>query len=128
MLKHRGGRWLSIWGFTTIALSFAFLAAALTAFPDSSQAAGFKFALFSLVTVSLNLGPNVSTYVLPASAFQRSERAFFHGMSAAAGKAGAVFGAFLFPPLVNYVGLAAVLWVQVLVALLGAAVSVAFLK
>lgn len=80
------------------------------------------------MTVALNAGPNVSTYVLPASAFHRSERGFFHGLSAAAGKAGAVLGAFIFPSLVEAVGLAGVLWMQVGVALLGAVVSVVFLR
>ena len=84
--------------------------------------------LFCLVTISLNAGPNVSTYVLPASAFQRSERGFFHGLSAAAGKAGAVFGAFVFPILVDQVGLARVLWMQVAVSIFGAIASMLFLK
>ena len=124
----RGGRWLSIWGFVFIAVAFAGLAAALTAFPERSQAPGAKLALLATLTVALNGGPNVSTYVLPASSFRRAERGFFHGLSAAAGKVGAALGAFIFPPLVIQVGLANVLWMQVGVALLGAAVSVAFLQ
>lgn len=124
----RGGRWLSIWGFVFIAVAFAGLAGALTAFPERSQAPGAKLALLATLTVALNGGPNVSTYVLPASAFRRAERGFYHGLSAAAGKAGAALGAFIFPPLVIQVGLANVLWMQVGVALLGAAVSVAFLQ
>lgn len=127
-LKHRGGRWLSIWGFVFIAAAFASLATALTLYPDSSQATGAKFTLFCAITVALNAGPNVSTYVLPASAFRRSERGTFHGLSAAAGKLGAVVGAFAFPPLVEGVGLAGVMWMQVGVALLGAAASVFFLR
>jgi nitrate/nitrite transporter NarK len=116
---------LSIWGFVFIAISFAALALAVGAFPNDHD--GLKFALFALVVVSLNSGPIVSTYVLPASLFPKNVRGTFHGLSAASGKAGAVVGAFIFPPMVSSVGIGGVMWIQVFVALLGAAVSVLFL-
>ena len=40
-----------------------------------------------------NLGPNTTTYVLSAETFPTEIRATCHGLSAAAGKLGAVIGA-----------------------------------
>lgn len=125
VLKRLGGQRLSTYGFLFIAMSFAALACSVSAYPDSHE--GLKFALFALVTISLNAGPNVTTYVLPASLFPRRVRGTFHGLSAAAGKAGAVFGAFVFPMVVANAGIGGVLWMQVCVAVLGAAVSWLFL-
>lgn len=52
-----------------------------------------------------NFGPNVSTYVLPAVTYQAEIRASCSGISAAAGKIGAVIGTSIFGPLVHYVGI-----------------------
>jgi len=126
MLKGFGARWLSIWGFIIMAVAFAALAATFQASPDGLS--GLKFFLFCVITFSLNFGPNVSTYVLPASSFPHDVRTTFHGLSAACGKVGAVIGAFGYPLLTNQLGVAAVLWLQVGLGLLGAALSVAVLQ
>ena len=72
-----------------------------------------KFAAFCLLNFALNWGPNISTYVLPATVYPQKVRSTFHGLSASCGKVGAVVGTFMFPVIHTYYGIAAVLWVQV---------------
>ena len=50
-------------------------------------------------------------------------RATFHGLSAAAGKLGAVIGTFMFVPVLAAGGVASVMWLQVAVCLAGAAAT-----
>ena len=107
--KWMGGRLLNFYGFISNSLAFAAMAAMFFAYPteykggkisSSSGVDGIaytKFALFCLLTASLNWGPNVATYVCPVQAFPPKVRGTFHGLSAAAGKLGAAVGAFLFP-------------------------------
>jgi len=69
----------------------------------------------------------VTTYVCPAEAFPTRVRGTYHGISAAAGKVGAVIGTFMFQPIVDAWGVVGVLWVQVALSILGAVASVALL-
>ncbi|KAF7145103.1 hypothetical protein RHSIM_Rhsim04G0182900 [Rhododendron simsii] len=50
--------------------------------------------LYSLTFFFSNFGPNATTFVLPAEIFPARLRSTCHGISAAAGKAGALVGAF----------------------------------
>ncbi|KAL0793164.1 hypothetical protein Bca101_064541 [Brassica carinata] len=52
--------------------------------------------IFSLTFFFANFGPNVTTFVVPAEIFPARLRSTCHGISAAAGKAGAIVGAFGF--------------------------------
>lgn len=114
------------------------------------QSLPLTYRLFCISTFALNFGPNVSTYVLPASSFPQQVcrsgrsvfantamradplpeqiRGTFHGLSAASGKLGAVFGTFVYPILQSRLGLASIMWMQVAVSLVGAVISVVFLK
>ncbi|KAK1276437.1 Inorganic phosphate transporter 1-11 [Acorus gramineus] len=57
---------------------------------------GFLFAfLYSLTFFFANFGPNSTTFVLPAELFPTRVRSTCHALSAAAGKAGAIVGAFV---------------------------------
>ncbi|KAJ4844154.1 putative inorganic phosphate transporter 1-2 [Turnera subulata] len=51
--------------------------------------------LFALTLFFANFGPNSTTFVVPAELFPARFRSTCHGISAAAGKAGAVIGAFV---------------------------------
>jgi len=86
-----------------------------------------KFAAFCLLNFALNWGPNISTYVLPATVYPQKVRSTFHGLSASCGKVGAVVGTFMFPVIHTYYGIAAVLWVQVACSLVGVGISVLYL-
>ncbi|KAF7146797.1 hypothetical protein RHSIM_Rhsim04G0183000 [Rhododendron simsii] len=52
--------------------------------------------MYSLTFFFANFGPNSTTFVLPAEIFPARLRSTCHGLSAAAGKAGAIVGAFGF--------------------------------
>ena len=59
LLKSKGSRWLNIWGFWLIAVSFAALA---ICFHISETGLKWpKFAVYCLCTFALNMGPNVGT-------------------------------------------------------------------
>ncbi|XP_065864308.1 low affinity inorganic phosphate transporter 8-like [Euphorbia lathyris] len=51
--------------------------------------------LFGLTLFFANFGPNSTTFIVPAELFPARFRSTCHGISAAAGKAGAIIGAFL---------------------------------
>jgi len=53
-------------------------------------------AMYSLTFFFANFGPNSTTFVVPAEIFPARLRSTCHGISAAAGKAGAIVGAFGF--------------------------------
>ncbi|PIA36447.1 hypothetical protein AQUCO_03400373v1 [Aquilegia coerulea] len=53
-------------------------------------------AMYGLTFFFANFGPNATTFVVPAEIFPARLRATCHGISAAAGKAGAIIGAFGF--------------------------------
>ncbi|KAL3648783.1 Low affinity inorganic phosphate transporter 1 [Castilleja foliolosa] len=52
--------------------------------------------MYSLTFFFANFGPNATTFVVPAEIFPARLRSSCHGISAAAGKAGAIIGAFGF--------------------------------
>lgn len=52
--------------------------------------------MYSLTFFFANCGPNATTFILPAEIFPARLRSTCHGISAAAGKAGAIVGAFGF--------------------------------
>eukprot|EP00052_Salpingoeca_macrocollata_P012287 m.95147 g.95147 ORF g.95147 m.95147 type:complete len:475 (-) comp18413_c0_seq1:65-1489(-) len=125
LLQPKGARWLNIYGFYFIAVMFGALALAYNLTKDDEQKA-LKFVLFGLVTFALNFGPNIATYVLPAEIFPTEVRSSFHGLSAASGKLGAVVGTFMYSPIADKYGFAAVMWVQAGLAVLGALATVFF--
>ncbi|KAF2305791.1 hypothetical protein GH714_008191 [Hevea brasiliensis] len=51
--------------------------------------------LFGLTLFFANFGPNSTTFIVPAELFPARFRSTCHGLSAAAGKAGAIIGAFV---------------------------------
>jgi PHS family inorganic phosphate transporter-like MFS transporter len=127
LMPRMGGKLLSIVGFALMAATFGAMALMFHAFPASGDASSAKFALFAAITFAISFGPNVVTYVLPAQLFPTAVRSRYHGASAAAGKVGATIGSFMYTPISSAFGLAAVMWVQVALCLLGVLVSVALL-
>lgn len=77
-------------------------------------------ALYGLSFFFSNWGPNSTTYVIPTIVFEAKERPFFHGISAACGKLGAVCGAFTIKYLETYFGVQITMFVSAGIALFGA--------
>jgi PHS family inorganic phosphate transporter-like MFS transporter len=65
--------------------------------------------LFALSQLVINLGPNCTTFLLPSEVFPTRVRGTAHGLSAAAGKCGAVLTAFAFGTVTKAIGLPGVL-------------------
>jgi nitrate/nitrite transporter NarK len=78
------------------------------------------FALFNLL---INMGPNATTFILPAELFPTDLRGSAHGLAAAAGKVGAAVGVFLLPVLKETLGLSTTLLTVAAASLLGLAVT-----
>lgn len=66
---------------------------------------GGLITLFVLSQFFLNMGPNATTFLIPAEVFPTRVRGTAHGLSAASGKVGAVVTAFAFGSVVDAIGL-----------------------
>ena len=134
MLPRLGSRLLNFYGFIANAAAFLAMGIVYGVYPATSQGQWIKFALFCVVTFSLNWGPNVATYVCPVQVYPSSVRGTFHGLSAASGKLGAALGAFIYPVMLStmaptgfFNGSASIFLLQVGVNALGAALAFFYL-
>jgi PHS family inorganic phosphate transporter-like MFS transporter len=118
MIKRFGATWIQFWGFLFMASIFALFAVLFIISPTGLEY--YKFGTFCLLFFSQGWGPNLSTYVLPAQLFPSHVKSTFHGLSAAAGKVGAVVGTLLFMPVKLWVGIEGVMWANFIVCILGA--------
>ncbi|KAG9223299.1 hypothetical protein CCMSSC00406_0000012 [Pleurotus cornucopiae] len=126
-IEYLGRKWIQIQGFLMSALFLAILAGMF----DKLSTAAF-IVNFALLQFFFNFGANTlvsrslfmftwlanlerttlsTTYCYPAEVFPTRFRAFAHGISAAAGKAGAIISALAFNKLSKEIGTPAVLWI-----------------
>ncbi len=96
---------------------FAVMAGALVLLAIEEQLPGggdkhlaLVFVGFALFNMFMNMGPNATTYALPAEVFPSEVRAAGHGFAAASAKLGAAVGVFGFPILLSRVGTSALLF------------------
>ncbi|KAK4278591.1 hypothetical protein QN277_016420 [Acacia crassicarpa] len=75
--------------------------------------------MYSLTFFFCNFGPNSTTFIIPAEIFPARLRSTCHGISAAAGKAGAIVGSFGFLYASNSIGVRNALIILGVVNLLG---------
>ena len=95
--------------------------------PTDDAARGHVVILgFVLFNLAMNMGPNSTTFALPAILFPTRLRATAGGFAAACAKAGATLGTFFLPDLRAAYGSTAMLLVLAVVAALGMAVTLAF--
>ena len=81
------------------------------------------FAGFILFNLTMNAGPNSTTFALPPELFPTRIRASAGGFAAATAKVGATLGVFVLPQVKAHGGVAAVLIMMAVVSALGAAVT-----
>jgi MFS family permease len=112
-------------GFVVAAAAFL-LVALCWAYLEKHSKTGL-FLLFLLQKNASLFGVATTTFVLPNELFPRRVRASCNGLSAAAGKAGAFLGSFLFPYVYDGLSMAAVFYVCALVALAGLAATLMLL-
>lgn len=77
------------------------------------------FVGFGLFNLMVNMGPNPTTYLLPAEIFPTRLRATGHGFASASGKIGAAVGIFLLPTLKAEFGLAYTLYALAGICVIG---------
>ena len=64
-------------------------------YPLQQQNTELLYFIYCVLLFSLNSGPSMTTYCVPAEAFPYEIRATYNGISAACGKLGAAVGAFM---------------------------------
>ncbi|KAL5551302.1 hypothetical protein UlMin_001478 [Ulmus minor] len=90
------GRWtIQIAGFLGMTIFMFALAIPYHHWTTPGNHAGF-LVMYGLTFFFANFGPNATTFIVPAEIFPARLRSTCHGISAAAGKAGAIVGAFGF--------------------------------
>ncbi|KAJ5923465.1 hypothetical protein N7454_008710 [Penicillium verhagenii] len=77
--------------------------------PGTHTSTGGLMAIFAISQFMLTVGPNVTTFLIPAEVFPTRVRGTAHGISAAAGKCGAILTAFAFGTVEDAIGLSGVL-------------------
>lgn len=120
-LYRWSSRKLQILGFVLMGCTSAGLALAVLL--DASEAT--KFGCFCAILFSMNWGPNVSTYTLPAEVFPTAVRSTCFGLCAGMGKVGAIIGSASFQAITDAVGIDGVYLVCAAVSLLGLLVTLA---
>ena len=117
---------MQILGFAGMAVGMLVLAGA-SGLPDVDQdRARIVILGFVLFNLAMNMGPNSTTFTLPALLFPTTLRSTASGFAAACAKAGATLGTFVLPDLRASLGTTAMLLTLAAVSLLGILVTVLF--
>ncbi len=98
MLIEKWGRIrLQLFGFGGMAIGLLVLA--ISSIVSAGHVLNFVlvFSGFTIFNILMNMGPNATTFILPAELYPTQMRATGHGFAAAAGKIGAAVGIFLLP-------------------------------
>uniref|UniRef100_A0A0D9VPM1 H(+)/Pi cotransporter n=1 Tax=Leersia perrieri TaxID=77586 RepID=A0A0D9VPM1_9ORYZ len=90
-----GRFWIQIMGFFMMTVFMIALGVPYEHWTKPAHHTGFVV-LYGLTFFFANFGPNSTTFIVPAEIFPARLRSTCHGISAAAGKAGAIIGAFGF--------------------------------
>lgn len=111
VLVDRVGRIrLQLVGFAVMTIALCLLAVADQLPGGGNTHLPLVFVGFALFNTFMNLGPNSTTFTLPAEVFPADVRAAGHGFAAGFGKLGAALGTFLFPILLDSAGASPLLY------------------
>ncbi|KAF2200035.1 MFS general substrate transporter [Delitschia confertaspora ATCC 74209] len=98
VIKYASPRVIQLWGFLVLFVLFIVTGSAWTKLLDNSRSG--LIVLYVLSQIAFNLGPNVTTFIIPAEIFPTRYRCTSHGIAAASGKLGSwlvqIFLAFAF--------------------------------
>ncbi|PRP77350.1 hypothetical protein PROFUN_05595 [Planoprotostelium fungivorum] len=95
LIDYTGRKPLQMFGFAGLTLFMGLLAVFYDLLKANSPNA--FIALYAFALFCFNCGPNTTTFIIPGEVFPTRFRSTCHGISAAAGKAGAIIGTFAFP-------------------------------
>lgn len=117
---------LQVLGFAGMALGLIVLAAAELLPGASPIHVPLVLAGFTIFNLLMNMGPNATTFVLPAELFPTEVRASGHGFAAGSAKLGGAVGAFFLPLLTSWSGAPTTILIMAIVSLLGLIVTLAY--
>ncbi|KAF3005979.1 hypothetical protein E8E13_010377 [Curvularia kusanoi] len=86
IIKYASPKTIQFWGFLVLFALFIVTGSAWTKLLDTSRSG--LIVLYVLCHIAFNLGPNVTTFIIPAEIFPTRYRAACHGIAAASGKLG----------------------------------------
>jgi PHS family inorganic phosphate transporter-like MFS transporter len=127
LMDRVGRKPLQIFGFVMMFVVYTAVAAVLET--SGSNVTGFlippylALALYSLSFFFIDMGPNTTTFVVPAELYPVKYRATGHGISAASGKVGAAVTTFAFAALSASIGIKPLLIILAVTSLAGAGLS-----
>jgi MFS transporter, putative metabolite transport protein len=117
---------LQLLGFIGMTIGLLTLAAA-TCLPKTGYSYMYLLLIgFIIYNFLMNMGPNATTFILPAELFPTKLRATAHGFSAAFAKVGAVCGILFLPLVMNKVGLFITMVLMSAIAFLGFVLTFVF--
>jgi putative MFS transporter len=116
---------LQILGFGGMTLGLSILAIA-SATAVQGEASLYSVLGFILLNFLMNMGPNATTFILPAELFPTGMRASAHGIATSAAKLGGALSILLIPILKSSIGVPSTLVTVVVAAILGLLVTAAF--
>lgn len=110
---------MQLTGFSGMTLGMLLLLSSTLITGGPAQHLYMVFTGFVLFNLSMNMGPNSTTYILPAELYPTQVRATGAGFAAACAKIGATAGVFMLPIIKARLGVPAVLSLMSTVSLLG---------
>ena len=125
LIDSAGRKNLQTIGFSVMTFIYALLALSYTGFIGTLGDV-YKYLLFGLSFTFINLGPNTTTFVIPAEVYPVRYRSTGHGISAAAGKFGAALSTMFLPLLKANFGVGSLFALLALVSIGGALITVVF--
>ena len=90
-IKYWSTKAIQFYGFVALTILFLTIGGAFSKLLESEYK-GIIIMLYVLCQLSFNLGPNTTTFIIPAEIFPTRYRCTCHGISAAAGKLGSIVG------------------------------------
>jgi len=124
-LKYFGRRNTQMIGFVLLGITYLFMGI----FQERIKNIPWLFVfIYGITFFFTNAGANTTTFVLPSESFPTEVRATCHGISAAAGKIGAVIGAAGMAPILDKYGLSTVFYICAVVAAVGSIVNFFFTR
>jgi PHS family inorganic phosphate transporter-like MFS transporter len=125
LVDSAGRKNLQTIGFSVMTFIYALLALSYTGFVGNLGDV-YKYLLFGLSFTFINLGPNTTTFIIPAEVYPVRYRSTGHGISAASGKVGAALSTMFLPLLQAKLGVGSLFALLALVSIGGALTTVVF--
>jgi PHS family inorganic phosphate transporter-like MFS transporter len=125
LVDSAGRKNLQTIGFSVMTFIYALLALSYTGFIGNLGDI-YKYLLFGLSFTFINLGPNTTTFIIPAEVYPVRYRSTGHGISAASGKVGAALSTMFLPLLQAKFGVGSLFALLALVSIGGALTTVVF--